>query len=313
MEYLIALFVILLLFLAAGYYFYRIAFFPRRRSRETVMQMEIESGKIPSFDDFNTWPHTEISIQSPYGYTLKGYYFPVEGSAKTVVFSHGITITLYGSAKYMPVFRDRGYNILLYDNRSHGESGGSSCSFGYFEKFDLKVVVDWAFEQIGPGGLVGTHGESLGAAITLQHAAIDPRIAFAISDCGFSDLLALFQTRLKEDYHLPPFLILPLSRLFAIIFLGFDCALSSPVRYLSTVKTPILFIHGEKDTYIPTQMVKNLVAAKTNGPQRLYLVPGAGHAYAYSTNPIAYQNQVSAFLDDFLPENTDTLPQVKAV
>ena len=298
----IVILVILLVFLLTGFYFYRVAFFPRRYNRAEVIRMEVEHGKIASFDQFNAWPHAEISIQSPYGYTLKGFYFPLEGSKKTIIFNHGITITLFGSAKYMPVFRERGYNLLVYDNRRHGESGGTFSSFGFFEKYDLKAVVDWAMQQLGPGGLVGTHGESLGAAITLLHAAIDPRIAFAISDCSYADSPALFRTRMQEDYHLPAFPVVNLARLFGKTLLGFDCALSSPIRYISTVQTPILFIHGEKDTYIPCQMSQDLFNAKTTGPRRLYRVPGAGHAYAHSTNPIEYDHQVNAFLDDFVIE-----------
>lgn len=303
MPILFILFVILSTVLAAGFYFYRVAFFPRRHSRADTIRLEIDSGKITSFDNFNIWPHTEISIRSPYGYTLKGYYFPVDGSKKTVIFSHGITITLLGSAKYMPVFRSRGYNMIVYDNRYHGESGGANCSFGYYEKHDLKAVVDWAFDKIGPGGLVGTHGESLGAAVTLQHAAVDPRIAFAIADCPFSDLRALFHARLQADYHLPGFPLLTLSRLYTRMLLGFDYHLVSPISGISSTETPVLLIHGENDSYVPTHMGEDLFATKTHGPRRLYLVPDAGHAYAYSTNPAEYDRQVNAFLDDYHIEN----------
>lgn len=304
----LAIFLLTLLILPAGYYFYRIAFFPKRYTRADIIRLEVEAGKIASFDHFDAWPHSEISIQSPYGYPLKGFYFPLAGSKKTIVFSHGITITLFGSAKYMPIFRRLGYNILVYDQRRHGESGGDFCSFGFFEKFDLKSVVDWAFEKISPGGLVGTHGESLGAAITLQHAAIDPRIAFAIADCPYSDLLALFRIRLQADYHLPTFPLIPLCRLYARLLLGFDCANSSPIRGIANVKTPILFIHGENDTYIPPQMSQGLFDAKTQGVRRLYLVPGAGHAYACSADALEYERQVHAFLADIHIENL-TAPQ----
>ncbi len=78
----------------------------------------------------------------------------------------------------------------------------------------LQILVDWAFQQLDETGIVGTHGESLGAATTLQHAAIDKRISFAIADCPFSDLTELLKYRFKEDYHLPalPFaLTLPAS------------------------------------------------------------------------------------------------------
>jgi len=298
MPILLLLLALLLLFFSIAFYLYRVAFFPKRYTYDETIHLEIDAGKINSFDSFNNWPHEDLTIQSPFGYTLRARYFPLEGSTKTVIFSHGITITLFGSAKYMAMFRRRGYNLFVYDNRRHGMSGGSFCSFGFFEKHDLKTMVDWVLEKTGPGSLVGTHGESLGAAITLQHAALDPRIAFAIADCPFSDLHELFKLRLKQDYHLPAFPLLDICRIYAKLLLGFDLLQSSPIRYLSSVKTPVLLIHGQEDTYILPQMSKDLYAAKTQGPRRLYLVPGAAHACAYSTSPDEYERQVNLFLDE---------------
>jgi fermentation-respiration switch protein FrsA (DUF1100 family) len=78
---------------------------------------------------------------------------------------------------------------------------------------------------------------------------------------------------------------------------------------MSTVTTPILFIHGQNDTYIPPQMSQDLFNAKTQGDRRLYLVPGAGHAYACSTDAREYERQVNAFLADFHIENLTAAQQ----
>ena len=195
----------------------------------------------------------------------------------------------------MSLFRRRGFNILAYDARYHGSSGGPFCSFDFFEKHDLTALVDWVLKTNGENHIVGTHGESLGAATTLQHAALDPRIRFAISDCAFSDLEQLFTLRLHDDYHLPPFPILPMMGLVTRRFLKFDYHAASPIHYISEIQTPILFIHGEKDDYIPPSMSVEMHKAKTKGIRRLYLAPNARHACAISSNPDEYDRQVGLF------------------
>ena len=92
---------------------------------------------------------------------------------------------------------------------------------------------------------------ALGAAITLQHAAIDHRIAFAIADCPFADLDTLLAYRLKEEYHLPPFPLLPLSNWFVKIRSGVDVKNVSPIESIKGIETPLMFAHGQEDRYIP--------------------------------------------------------------
>lgn len=284
--------------LGAGYYFFRLAFFRKVFTPYAVLSMETENERPLDLSGPLSWPRHEVHIFSPFGYQLFGYYYPFPGSKKTVVFSHGITISLEGSLKYLPLFRRHGFNLFIYDNRFHGRSAGNGCSFGFYEKHDLKAIVDWVIATNGPDSIVGTHGESLGAAITLQHSAIDTRIAFAIADCGFSDLPELLRYRLKEDYHLPSFPLLPICQIYTQLLQGFDFYEASPALYISQINTPILFIHGDQDRYVPTWMSTNLYNQKILGTRFLYLVKGAKHAEALRYDPEQYQLQITHFLNE---------------
>lgn len=300
MLYILVVFLVLtLILLSAGYYFYRIAFFPKVYKTEEVLRMEIENERLSKeeFASIQSWAQEEIIIPSPFGYHLYCRYFPFPATTSTVVFSHGITVSLEASYKYIHLFRKHNFNILVYDNRYHGRSGGNACSFGYFEKHDLKAVIDWVFERNGPAAVVGTHGESLGAAITLQHAAIDPRIRFAIPDCPFSDLDQLFRIRLREDYHLPPFPLLQICAIYTRRLLGFNYRLSSPIAGLDSIETPIFFIHGDQDKYIPPAMSQAMYNRKHLGRREIYLAKDAGHAEALIKNRQEYQRRIDAFLD----------------
>ena len=158
-------------------------------------------------------------------------------------------------------------------------------------------MVDWALSQLGPGGKVGTHGESLGAAISLHHAAIDPRISFAIADCSFSNLRELFTTRIYADYHLPAFPFVNIAGWLCSRQLGFSLEEASPISSIMQVRSPVLFIHGQEDRYIPPSMSQDLYDNKLTGVRGLYLVPGAGHADALVKDRAEYDLQVGLFLD----------------
>jgi fermentation-respiration switch protein FrsA (DUF1100 family) len=288
---------ILLVLSSCGYYFARLIIYPKIFPFEEVLRKEIETGRLVEAE-YTPWPKEELRIHSPFGYELYAVYHPLEGAQRTVVLTHGITWSLYGMILYARSFRKRGFNVLLYDIRYHGHSGGRNTSFGYYEKHDLKTVVDWALSRLEPGGIVGTLGLSLGAATTLQHAAIDPRITFAVSDCSFSDLTELLTHRMRQDYHLPSFPLLNLASLFTRLIAGWTFQQVSPLRAISQVETPIFFIHGQQDTYILPNMSVALYNAKTHGIRKLYLAPNAGHAESLPNNLVEYDQKVEEFLQE---------------
>lgn len=140
----------------------------------------------------------------------------------------------------------------------------------------------------------------MGAAISLQHAAIDPRVDFVISDCAFADLISLLRFRMKTDYHLPGVLLLPIASLMAFFKNGLLFQHVHPAKDLEQVTKPILFIHGEIDRYIPPSHAQRLYDAKSNGFRKLYLSPNAKHAESLVTNPDEYDQQVGDFLAEIL-------------
>jgi hypothetical protein len=223
-------------------------------------------------------------------------YIPIEGSDKIVILCHGITFSLYGSVKYVNLFRQRGYSVLMYDHRHHGRSGGENATFGFYEKHDLKAWVDWAKHQCGQNGEIGLHGESYGAATALQYAAMDSGAAFVIADCAFSDLTELLTYHLKHDYGLPAFPFLQISSFITKLRAGFYYGDVSPIKGLPQVNTPIFFIHGANDDFTPTRMSVDLYKAK-QGARKLFLAPNAGHAEAYWNNRQEYDRLVGEFLE----------------
>ena len=188
--------------IGGGYIFARLIIYPNVHPVQWVYDKAVNEGKLNEAD-FNNLPKTEIQVKSPFGYDLFGYYMPAAGSNRTVVIAHGITMCLYDMVKYMWMFQRRGFNILMYDHRNHGRSGGKNTTFGFYEKHDCKAMVDYAFSLLPEGGTVGLFGELLGGGTVLQEAALDARLSFVAVDCAYSDLPGLLLHRARRQY---PFL-----------------------------------------------------------------------------------------------------------
>lgn len=293
----IALAGIILLLFMSGLYFTRTLIRPQTISSEESFRIESESGRLVE-EQFNAAVKQDIHIASPFGYHLYGQYFPCDGAKQTIILAHGITYTLFGMVKFLDMFRQHGFNVLLIDHRHHGRSGGPNITYGFYEKHDLGAWFEWALEKLGPDGRVGTMGESMGAAIALQHAALEPRLAFVIADCPFSDLHRLLALRLRKDYRLPLFPFMPIASWITRLVSGMVIDAVSPVREARHIQAPLLLTHGLLDSYIPSTMSEEIYAAKTEGVRRLYLVPGARHVESYLINPDAYRQQVDAFFNE---------------
>jgi pimeloyl-ACP methyl ester carboxylesterase len=100
------------------------------------------------------------------GVPLKGWWFHAAARRGTVVVLHGTGDNrgaAIGSAEH---FVARGFDVVAYDSRAHGESGGDACTYGFYEKQDLQRVLDRV--EVKP---VVAFGFSMGAAVGLQTAA----------------------------------------------------------------------------------------------------------------------------------------------
>ena len=80
---------------------------------------------------------------------------------------------------------------------------------------------------------------------------------------------------------------------------GWNFKEASSLKQVAKSQLPMLFIHGDKDTYVPTWMVYSLYEAKP-GPKELWIVPGAAHAVSYKENKQEYTDRVRAFVGRYI-------------
>lgn len=242
-------------------------------------------------DASGTW--REVSIHARDGVRLDAYLIQPRDAARDggacVVVLHGIRDSRsHGAAGFVPMFA--GYTVLLPDIRGHGTSGGDLMTFGVKEKEDLLGWVGWLRAQARCKRVYGL-GESLGGAILIQAAALDPTAFDSIvAECPFTDLPSIAEYRVAQI--VPAWAAKPLvtgSLLYAKLRYGLDLSEASPLAAIGKVRTPTLLIHGLADTATPADNSRRLAAT---GKAALWLVPAARHVSAYATEPKEFRERV---------------------
>lgn len=203
------------------------------------------------------------------GVTLRGWRCgsptPAPG---TIVYLHGIADNRSSASGAIERFTPRGFQVIAYDSRAHGQSGGEACTYGVFEKRDLRAVID----RLHPGPIV-LIGTSLGGAVALLEAADDPRVAAVIAAETFSDLRTVATER-------APFVFTrgSIERAFRLAEEQgrFTVDAAAPAAAAPRVKAAVLLIHGNADRETSPDHSRRIFDALTSR-KHLIRVPGAGH------------------------------------
>jgi len=187
----------------------------------------------------------------------------------TIIYLHGVADSRGSSLGAIATFLPLGYDVVAYDSRAHGESGGDRCTYGYFEKRDVQRVI----EQLDTDPII-LIGHSLGAAVALQTAAIEPRIKGVVAASTFSDLRTIATER-AHAMMLPAWSLGPAFER-AEHDGQFVVDEVSPVRAASRITAPVLLVHGADDRDTPPIHSQRVFAALRE-PRQLIIVPAAGH------------------------------------
>ena len=246
----------------------------------------------------------DVILKVKQGYNLSGTYIKNPKETKdTVILVHGLVMTRRTMLSTARLYLDKGFNVLLYDSRNNGESGGKNTTYGYYESYDLDEWVKYVSER-NPGGCIGVHGRSMGAATALLHSELnekEKKVKFYVADCSFSDLKDEFLYvggRLTAGLPLESieFCASTVTKLKS----GFKFSDVSPRKSVKNASTPILFIHGDKDELVPVSMCKELFNSKTKGLKDMYITPNARHGESFNSDKEEYRKRIYDFIDDVL-------------
>jgi len=223
-------------------------------------------------------------------------------TAHTAVAVHGYTDNAVRMLHIAYLYNhDLHYNVLLPDLRFAGQSEGDHIQMGWKDRIDVLQWMNIANEIFGDSTQMVVHGISMGGATTMMVSGEkqQPYVKCFVEDCGYTSVWDEFSHELKTSFHLPPFPLMYTTSWLCEKKYGWNFKEASSLKQVAKSQLPMLFIHGDKDTYVPTWMVYPLYEAKPE-PKELWIVPGAAHAVSYQENKQEYTDRVRAFVGRYI-------------
>ena len=245
----------------------------------------------------------DTTIVMPSGERHHALYMRCDSArGKTAVVVHGYKDDCYKFLFLGRMYHQRfGYNILLPDLHAHGMSEGDDIQMGWKDRLDVMrwtALADSLFADGRHPSRIVVHGVSMGAATTMclsGESGLPSSVCAFVEDCGYTSVWDEFSLQLRRQFSLPAFPLMHTTSLLCKLCHGWSFGEASPLSQVSRCRLPMLFIHGDADTFVPYSMLRPLYDAKP-GPKAVYVAKGSEHARAYLDNPEAYTSAVRRFL-----------------
>jgi len=296
----IILVILTILYFVIGNYFYNVALNPNT-SKSNILGEIVD---VPEPEE--TWlskNSKDVYITTSNNGNLRLHGYEIENSQKSNIWAivvHGY----YGKGSdmvyYAEQYYNRGYNVLLIDLRAHGESQGDYIGMGWHDRLDL---IEWANYLISKNAdcQIILHGVSMGAATVMMATGEDlpENIKVAIEDCGYTSIWDEFEMQLKVLYNLPAFPVLNAASAVCKIRASYMIEEGSAVEQVKKSKTPTLFIHGDKDRFVPFEML-DLLYDSANCEKQKLVIEGAAHAESVGVNPDLYWKTIDEFIEKYV-------------
>ena len=230
------------------------------------------------------------------------YVLAPHPTAKTALLLHGYTDNATRMLHVGYIYHHHlGYNLLLPDFHAHGESDGEAIRMGWKDHKDALLWSELADELFHVKTRQVVHGISMGGFVTMVLAGeAAPQLQAFVDDCGYTSVWEEFAHELKASFGLSEFPLMFSTSLLCKLRYGWTFGEADAVKILRQSQKPMLFIHGDHDNFVPTEMVHTLYEAKP-APKELWLTPDVGHARSYYTYPDEYIDRIKSFCHRYLP------------
>ncbi|WP_404407099.1 alpha/beta hydrolase [Jeotgalibacillus malaysiensis] len=242
-----------------------------------------------------------LTITSEDGLKLSAdVYENKEAGDAWAIVAHGYMMDASGMTRYIRNFYDEGYNVIAPDLRGHGNSEGDYIGMGWHDRLDMLQWIDEVV-KINPEAEIALFGISMGGATVMMTSGEElPRnVKVIVEDCGYTSVSDVFTYQLDDLFGLPEFPVLNAANTVTNIRADYDLYEASAVNQVARSETPMLFIHGDEDTFVPFEMLDEVYETADVEKDQL-IIEGAGHGEAEKVDPEAYWNKVWSFVDQYI-------------
>jgi len=235
----------------------------------------------------------QLDLITDDGIRLSAWYTPPR-KGTVILLAHG-----YGDNRpewVHALLAKKGYGVLSWDARAHGESDGEVSTIGYLEVLDVKAALEYVETQPDVNH-IGAWGGSMGAATLIRATAQFPQIEALFVDSSFASLNDEF------DFLVPYPVINPLAKFIAEIQTGIPLDEINPLNDIALISPrPVYIVHSLGDTVAPPDAGEKLFNA-AHEPRFLWEEKDAAHLSIHLLNERRYQRKLIGFFDEWLLGN----------
>lgn len=302
--------ILLIIDIVASFYFYNLAVARNVKdflNGNSDLKVSAEAMDVFLEGDWRDWrnqqPFEKLEITSYDGLKLQGYYLEAkQPTNQTVVLAHGYLgrgsdMALYGQHYY----EELGYNIFYADARGHGNSEGDYIGFGWHDRLDYIDWIQLIIENKGKDTEIVLHGLSMGAATVLMMSGetLPDNVKVIIADSPYTSVQDMFAYQIKKMFHIPPFPVLNTTSLVTKLKADYSFTEASALEQVKKAEIPILYIHGDADTFVPTDLSKKLYG-NTKSEAEFFTISGAGHGEGFVIAKEMYIEKLHEFINKYM-------------
>ncbi len=228
------------------------------------------------------------------------FIFPEKESDVFVIVIHGYTSEPRGMGIYAKKYHELGYNVLLPSLNGHADSEQGTITMGWQDRLDVIDWINFICENY-PDSKIVLHGESMGSATTMMATGenLPDNIKVAVADCGYTSVWDIFSNKIKNNFKMHEFPTLYSANAVNKLYSGFDFKEASAIEQVKKSKTPTIFIHGEKDTFVPYEMLDKVYNAAACEKEKV-TIPNSPHARNACADPELYWNSICKFINKYI-------------
>ncbi len=229
---------------------------------------------------------------------------------KTVIIVHGLSGNRHTVNHMAAFFTEHGYNVIAYDQRSHGENTAEYTTYGYYEREDLADLVSFVREKTGKAiGLWGWSYGGITVGLSLDKKVVSENVSFAVMESPVSSMEGIIKYELeKMDTAVPVSYLLFAGNIVNKIKLGFTYGDADLTKQIADTEVPVLIINTKADQIVPYPMGTDVFDAIRGENKEIMTVDDSKHTEIWDDHREEYKEKIENFIERFAHPKRKGLP-----